>query len=150
MDPGKLPRRGPGIFMLAGGAVTLVVWSAPLLASLVAGGTPDRLDVYATKVTEALDLATITPAAFTSGVLILRGRALGYVIAMSLLVLEVMLAPLIGTQTVMQLRADIVLSPGEIIGPLAGFVVLALLALWVTVGILRPLDAGTQAVEREG
>jgi hypothetical protein len=150
MDPAQLPRRGPGIFMLASGAVTLVVWSGPLIAALATGRTPDRLDIYATKVTEALDLALIAPAAFASGILILRRRALGYLIAMSLLVLEMMLAPLIGMQTVMQLRAGIVLLPGEIIGPLAGFVVLALLALWVAVTILRPLDAGTQRVGREG
>ncbi len=150
MDAARLPRRGPGFFMLASGAVTFVVWSGPLIAALAAGGTPDRLDIYATKVTEALDLAIIAPAAFASGILILRRRALGYLIAMSLLVLEMMLAPLIGMQTVMQLRAGIVLHPGEIIGPVSGFVVLALLAMWVTVVILRPLDGGMQRVGREG
>jgi hypothetical protein len=149
LDPARLPRGGPGIFMLASGAVTMVVWSGPLIAALATGGTPDRLDSYATKVTEALDLAVIAPAAFASGILILRRRALGYLIAISLLVLEMMLAPLIGMQTFMQLRAGIVLQPGEIVGPLAGFVVLALLAMWVTVVILRPLDEGSQKAGRE-
>ncbi len=149
LDLERLPRRGPGIFMLASGVVTLLVWSVPLLAVLVAGRTPDRLDIYSTKVTEALDLATIAPAAFASGVLILRRRALGYLIAMSLLVLEMMLAPLIGVQTIMQLRAGVVLHPPEIIGPLAGFVVLAVLALWVTTTILRSLRPASPGAEFE-
>src|SRR5207302_1517843 len=60
----RMPRRGPAVFMLVSGLVTLVVWIAPLLTALMEGRPPERLDHYTTKVTEALDAGTITPAAF--------------------------------------------------------------------------------------
>lgn len=132
-----VPRRGPALFMVASGVITLLVWGAPVVAALVTASPPARMDSYSTPVTFALDLATITPAAFTAGILILRRSPVGYLIAVSLLVLEAMLAPLIIVQTVSQLAAGVGYTPGQIIGPLAGFLVLAGLAIWYLVNILR-------------
>lgn len=115
--------------------------------ALAVGGTSDRLDIYATKVTEALDLAIIAPGR-------LRLRDPHPAPPRTRLPHRDVAAgagddaPLIGMQTVMQLRAGIVLQPGEIIGPVSGFVVLALLAMWVTAGILRPLDRGPSNASR--
>ena len=81
----KMPRRAAAAFMFAGGFVTLFVWLLPLISSLIAGEAPELLGSYTTMVTDALDLAVITPAAFISGALILRGRALGYQILFPLL-----------------------------------------------------------------
>jgi hypothetical protein len=75
--------------------------------------------------------------------LILRRKPLGYVMAFSMLVLEIMLAPMIAAQTISQLRAGISFTPGEIIGPITGFAVLGVSALWVYVALLRRIpDAG--------
>lgn len=62
-----------------------------------------------------------------------------YWIAFSLLVLEIMLLPMITAQTVSQLLAGITFTPAEIIGPIAGFVLLGLCALWVLVILLRQM-----------
>jgi hypothetical protein len=59
----------------------------------------------------------------------LRGQAGGYVVAASLLVLEVLIAQLIGLQTVSQIYAGETFTAAEVAGPMGGFVVLALLAL---------------------
>ena len=75
--------------------------------------------MYSTPVTTALDLAVITPAAVLAGALILRFVALGYLLAVSLLVLEVMLAPLLAAQTASQLWAGVSFSAGQIVGPIA-------------------------------
>lgn len=72
-----------------------------------------------TLVTHALDMAVIFPAAVLAGILILRQRALGYLIAMALLVLEMMLTPLIVSQTIFQLSVGISYATAEIIGPIA-------------------------------
>lgn len=136
----RMPRRGPAVFMLASGLVTLVVWAGPLVAALISGEVPGRLDIYTTKLTEALDLATITPATLLAGALILRRAPLGYLIALSLLVLEAMLAPLIVAQTVSQLWAGVPFTTGEVVGPMAGFLILAAVALWVLVAILRNIS----------
>ena len=95
--------------------------------------------MYSTPVTTALDLAVITPAAVLAGALILRFVALGYLLAVSLLVLEVMLAPLLAAQTVSQLWAGVSFPAGQIVGPIAGFATVALIAIWVLVAILRTI-----------
>lgn len=138
-----LPRRGPALFMFASGIVTLVVWLTPLVVALIQGHVPERLDSYTTKVTEALDLAIITPATFISGMLILRRAPLGYLMAMAMLVLETLLFPMIAAQTVSQVMAGVSFPPGQIVGPIAGFATLGLLALWVMIVILRPLPDST-------
>jgi hypothetical protein len=132
-----MPRRGPVVFLFASALVTLVVWSTPVIDALIRGTTPARLDMYSTPVTTALDLAVITPAALLAGVLILRFVALGYLLAVSLLVLEVMLAPLLAAQTASQLGAGVTFPAGQIVGPIAGFATVALIAIWVLVAILR-------------
>jgi len=131
------PRVGLAVFMFASGLVTLTVWGAPLVSALIKDSTPDRLDTYTTPVTFALDLAIITPAAILSGALILQGAALGVLIAVPLLVLILMLVPLIILSTIFQRSAGVQFTTGEMIGPVAGFVVLGLIAAWFLVALLR-------------
>jgi hypothetical protein len=136
-----MPRRGPGWFMVASGLVTAIVWLLPLSGALLAGQPPRLLGHYTTSVTDVLDLGIITPAAFLAGALILRGRPLGYAIACSLLVLEAMLAPMIVAQTISQLSAGITFGPGEMIGPMGGFLTIAVAAIWALIAILRNVEA---------
>lgn len=142
-----MPRRGPAIFMLASGLVTLVVWLAPLLSALLQNRPPALLASYTTTVTDVLDLGIITPATFIAAWLIFRRDSLGYLIACSLLVLEIMLAPMIGLQTVFQLSAGVTYTPAEIIGPMAGFIILALFALWVLAAILHHISETPPAAQ---
>lgn len=137
--PAGLPRRGLAIFMFVAGLITLVVWGEPLVRALLAGGPPDRMDSYTTMVTYALDLAIITPATFLCGVLVLRGNPWGYVVAAPLLVLIILLAPQITLSTIFQRSAGVSFTTAEMVGPVAGFVVLGLIAVWLFVGILRGL-----------
>lgn len=144
----SMPQRGPALFMIGSGLTTLLVWAGPLVVALMEGKTPERLDHYTTKLTEALDLATVTPAALLSGLLMLRRAPLGYLIGLSMLVLEAMLAPMIALQTVSQSLAGVSFPPGQIVGPIAGFSILALLAIWIIVAIIRNIsDSGAVRVE---
>jgi hypothetical protein len=136
----NLPHRGPALFMLASGLVTLLIWLGPLLSALVRGQPPALLDSSTTMVTDALDLAIMTPATIIAGVLILRRAPLGYLIACALLVLEMLLAPLIAAQTVSQVLAGVSFSAGQMIGPIAGFSLIALAAIVVTTALLRTIS----------
>lgn len=133
----QLPRRGVAIFMFASGVVTLVVWLLPLSAALARNALSPLIGSQTTNITDVLDLAIITPATFIAGTLIWRHNPLGYLVAFSLLVLEVMLTPLIMAQTISQLLAGIVFTPAEIIGPMIGFATLGLFALRVLLILLR-------------
>jgi hypothetical protein len=139
-----LPRRGPALFMFASGLATLVIWLGPLLSALVQNQPPNLLESSTTMVTDVLDLGIITPATLLSGVLILRRAPLGYLIALALLVLEMLLAPMIAAQTVFQLAAGISFSAGQIVGPIAGFGILALAAIGVTAALLRKITDAAQ------
>jgi hypothetical protein len=86
-----------------------------------------------------LDLALITPSCFLAGALILRREPLGYRLAFPLLGLIVLLMFVIPTTTVSQIAAGVSYTPPEIIGPIGGFMVLGLAAVWVTIAILRKI-----------
>jgi len=136
----SMPRKGPAAFMLISGILTLGIWLMDPLAALMANEAPSLLESGSTLVTHALDLAIIVPAAIAAGVLILRGEARGYLIALSLLVLEAMLAPMIALQTAFQVSSGVTFTTAEIIGPIGGFVTLALVAIWVLVVILKNIE----------
>jgi hypothetical protein len=135
----SLPRRGPAAFMFAGGLVTLIVWGGPLVGALIQNQPVPLLDSYTTMVTYALDLALITPSCFIAGALILRRDPLGYRLAFPLLGLIVLLMFVIPANTASQVTAGISYSLPEIIGPIGGFLVLGLLAVWVMIAILRQI-----------
>lgn len=133
----EIPRRRIGGFMIASGVVTLGVWLIDPIAAIATGTPPAALGTHTTLFTHALDIAVIVPAAVASGVLIMRRRRLGYVIAVSLLALEALLMPLIAVATIAQLRMGLSFTAGEVVGPIAGFSTIALLAIWVLITILR-------------
>jgi hypothetical protein len=119
----------------------LFVWLQPVVSALLSREAPARMDSYTTAVTYALDLAVIAPALFISGGLIHRRRPLGYLIGFPLLGIILLLGPAIAAQTVSQTRAGVELTPGEAVGPVAGFLVVCLWAVWVTVSVLRQLPS---------
>jgi hypothetical protein len=53
------------------------------------------------------------------------------------------LLPMIVSQTVFQLRAGVSFMPAEIIGPIGGFVLLAVLALGLVAAVLRAAEEPT-------
>jgi hypothetical protein len=131
------PRRGPAVFLVASGLVTAAIWMAPVVAALVQGRPPVLLDHGTTLFTHGLDLGLIVPATIVSGVLVWRRDARGYLYALPLLGLVVLLAPVIAASTASQIAAGIRFTPGQVIGPIASFVVLGALASWVLASMLR-------------
>ena len=137
-----LPHRGIGIFLIASGLLTLVIWLEAPLTSLLGGRPSVLLGHSTTLVTHGLDLAIIVPAALMSGVLVLRSDPRGYLIAVPILVLIVMLVPAIIAMTVSQLQAGIAFTTAEWVGPISGFLVLGGIGAWVTVRVLRRIPSG--------
>jgi hypothetical protein len=141
----RLPRRGPAIFMFAAGLVTLFVWLSPLVGGMMEARPPDLLGHYTTMVTDAIDLAVITPTTIVAGVLMLRRRPVGYLIAFPLLGLIVILLPVIVLMTLFQVQAGVIFTPGQVVGPIAGFAILGLFAIWVGSSILRRIPESVTA-----
>ena len=131
--------RGLVVFMFLAGLVTLFVWGSPIVEAVIQSGAPERMDTYTTMVTYALDLAIITPATFLCAVLVLRGNSLGYLISVPLLAVVIMLTPQIVLSTLFQRAAGVPFTAGEMIGPMAGFVILGLWAAWLLFRTLQDL-----------
>jgi hypothetical protein len=144
---GRLPRRLPGVFFIVAGVMTAAVWLLPLAQAQSTGMPPARMDTYTTLVTYALDLALIVPACFIAARLLLRRAALGYLVAASLLGVIIFLGPNFVVQTLLQIRAGVDFTAGEVAGPIGGFGAVAVAALVVTVAILRRLP-GRATVEQ--
>jgi hypothetical protein len=136
----SVPRRGPVLLVFA----TLLIWLSPLLSALFQAQPPDLLGSSTTMVTDALDLGIITPATIIAGILILRRAPLGYLIACTLLVLEMLLAPMIAAQMISQVLAGVTFSTSQIVGPIAGFSLLGLAAIAVIAALLRTISDSAQ------
>jgi hypothetical protein len=134
---GEFSNSGMVIFMFTAGLVTLLVWGGPLVKALLNDTPPERMESYTTMVTYALDLAIITPATVLCAILVLKGDAFGYAIAVPLLTVIILLAPQIILSTIFQRSAGVPFTTGEMVGPVAGFVTLGLLAFWLLVAILK-------------
>jgi len=138
------PRRGLAGFLFASGVVTAVVWLQPVLSALVRHEAPKYLDTYTTTVTDVLDLGVIVPTLVVAAALILRREAMGYVLASVMLVLLLLVAATIIVGTVFQVAADVSFTAGEIVGPIAGFLVLGAIGIVLLARLLR--DAGEAAL----
>lgn len=139
MLPG-MPQRGLAIFLIASGAVTTIIWLMEPVSALFTGDLPESLGVSTTLVTYALDIAIIAPATLITGRLVLLGRPAGWLLAVPILVLEAMLAPMMIAQTVFQLDAGVDFAAGQVIVIMGGFMALSLVAGWMIRCVFRHIE----------
>jgi hypothetical protein len=97
------------------------------------------LDTYTTTVTDVLDLGPIVPTLVVAAVLVRRRAALGHVLAAALIVLLVLIAATIAGP-VLQLRAGEAFTAGQVVGPIADFLVLGAVGV-VLLRLLRDVPA---------
>ena len=151
----RLPRRGIAAFLFIAGGVVVVLWLSDVIASLLAGRTPELVASYTTVFTYAIDVAVIAPAAVLAGVLVLRRQPLGWLLACVMLILNALIGIVVIGQTVFQTRAGIVFAPPQLIGLIGSWIVLAFFAIWLVVALLRsisekPALAGSQRAAASG
>ena len=133
------PRRSTAVLLIAVASAFALLWLAEILPAVFAGTTPEALVEVGlpTNPVYVLDLGLLLPAAMIAGVLLLRGRALGYVLAPVILVALIALG--VGIVSV------IAVAPfrGEAAMPAVGVVIgaLTLLQLVVAVRFLRRIGS---------
>lgn len=89
MIPGKTTTVA-AIFTILMAFMLAFMWLSLIIGSLISGSAPAVLETYTTLVIQALDLAVLIPAAIIAGLLLLKGRAWGYVL-MSILLVKISL-----------------------------------------------------------
>jgi hypothetical protein len=89
ITPGKTTTTA-SIFTILMAVMLAFMWLSMIIGSLISGSAPAVLETYTTLVIQALDLGVLVPAAIITGILLLMGRAWGYVL-MSILIVKVSL-----------------------------------------------------------
>lgn len=133
----RMPRRAPATFLICSGVFTLGIWLMTPLEGLLKGEPPADLESYTTLFTNGVDIAVLVPSTILAGVMILRREPLGYTLGIPLVLFAGLLAPMITAMTLLQLRAGVEFTAGQVVGPIAGFVGLATVAVWLLVVLLR-------------
>ena len=134
----RTPVRAASVLLLGIVAVFSLLWLSEIVPSMLAGTVPDALAEAGlpTNPVHVLDLAVFLPAAGLAGVLLVRRRAWGYVLAPVMLVAMVLLG--LGIVSLMATLAARGLSAAPEVG--AAFAVLAVVELVVVVRFLRAID----------
>lgn len=133
----KLPHKGMGIFLIAAGAGTLFIWGSELIEPLRSNTSPEHLAHYTTLVTHALDMGIIAPAAMLTGILLLQRQPIAYPFSFSILLLNTLIGAVVFSQTLVQINLGISFSPGQLIGMIGSWVILAGIALYLVITYLR-------------
>jgi hypothetical protein len=141
----RLPRRGMAVFMVIVGAGLGLIWLSDAVTAALANQPPTGLGPYTTVVTYTLDIGIIAVACIVAARLLFRRQPLGYLLSGVLNIMLVLVAAMVIGQTVMQLRAGVPLTPGEIVGKSASFVVMGGVALWLTIVLVRGVSERVSA-----
>jgi hypothetical protein len=141
IQPG-MPHRALAIFMAATGLVFAGVWLVlGILLPSSQGQVPGELAAYTTLVTHAIDLGVLMPTSFLASVLLWRRQALGYPLAITMLVLGIFIVGLsMPAASVAQMLAGYRFAVTQVIFFIAPFLVLGVAALWLVLLFLRNVD----------
>ncbi|HXF35924.1 MAG TPA: hypothetical protein VNO17_01930 [Actinomycetota bacterium] len=138
---GEAPRRSTGGLLIGIGAVFALLWVSEIIPSLFSGTAPEvvREAGLPTNPVHVLDLALLLPAAIAAGVLLMRGRAWGYVLAPTILVaMSVLALGIVSLMVVLSVRGE-----AGSLGVGVGIGVLGVAEVVVAVRFLRALDPRT-------
>jgi hypothetical protein len=134
----RAPLRTVAITLLAIAAVFGVLWLAQIVPALVRGEDPPGLAEVglAANPVHVLDLALVLPAMVVAGIALLRGEALGRVLAPILLGFGVMMAIAIGGMVAMLRLRGLALD----VTPAIAMAVIAAVSLGVLIALLRQMQ----------
>lgn len=141
-----IPSRGIAIFMFVAGLGTLMLWLSELIGPLLMGQAPANLGPYTTMFTHGFDSAVITPATVVTGILLLKRKPMGYLLAAPLLILCTLIGVVVIAQTVSQAMAGITFPIGVYIGMIGSWVVMGIFAIGLAIQFFRSISENPQTV----
>lgn len=139
----SLPRRSIGIFLIVSGIILSLVWLVlSILPALFGNTVPLEVASYTTFITGVIDIGIVAPALVVTGALLLQSVPLGYLLSSTMLVFTVILGSNLLIAGIAQLWTGVV-TIGQFIGFTVPFVILTLIALGLTIILLRKCSDGT-------
>lgn len=132
-----LPHRGIGIFLIVSGVILSLIWLVlSIIPALLQNKAAPEAYFYTTFMTGILDIGIVAPALLIAGVLILRRASLGYLLASTMLVFTSILGPSLAAGGTIQVLEEVI-TLGQAMAFTVPFVILALLAIALTVRLFR-------------
>jgi len=128
----RLPRRAIAGLLFVIGAFLTMAWLGRIVPALFSDAPPFGLESYSTLVIQVLDLGLIVPLAVLAGVLLLRRRPFGYLLAAVALTKGFTMAVAVAAMGVNQWLVGVAVSHAEVLI----FVVLALATVGMTLVLL--------------
>jgi hypothetical protein len=124
------------------GALLALLWLGRIVPALLSGSVPVELESYSTLFVQAGDLGLVVPLAIVSGVLSLRRRPVGYLLAGVLLVKGATFGLALVAMLLSMAAAGVAVAPVEAVF----FVTVALICCVGTFHLIRSLPSrGAQA-----
>lgn len=135
----NLPRGWIAGVLFAVGAFLLIAWMGRVVPELLSPQIPAALENTTTRVIQAMDLALITPLAVLSGILLLRRRAWGYLLASVTILKGLTMALAVSTMAINMALKGV----PDSLGIMIPFLVLTILTMVMAVVLIRSIHEKT-------
>lgn len=135
----KLPQSrnwATAIFLFLAGASALI-WLSMIIPAMISGDFSEFIDVNTTEPTFALDIGIIFPLFTVCGIALLKQKDFGYRFTPVLLTFYSLVGALVAVQTIVQHAYGIEIPLPQMIGLVASFIALGIVALILNVRFMR-------------
>ena len=136
----KLPTKFLGGFQLFVGFAIGMLWLGKIAPSIFIGAIPLGLEHYTTLVIQGMDLGIIVPAAFLSGILIIKRKPFGYLLSSVIIIKGVTMLTCISAMIINIALMGVDMSLAEILV----FPILNLFAVICLILLLKNNTKGTE------
>jgi hypothetical protein len=109
----RFARRTIAWLVIGFGVLLTLLWLGRIVPAMLSGSPPAGLESYSTLFVQAGDLGLVVPLAFVTGVLLLRRRSIGYLLAGMLLIKGATLGLALLAMIVSMALADVPIVPAE-------------------------------------
>jgi hypothetical protein len=126
------PAKGLGLFLIFTSISIALLWLSIVLPPALTFSIPKEVEHYTTLVVQALDLSILLPAAFISGILLLKRKEIGYKLSLVYIVFLAILMTALTSKVLMMASLGYTVIPVIFIIPLFN-----LLSIYFTLKALR-------------
>jgi hypothetical protein len=132
----KLPVKLIGGFLMFISFAIGMMWLGRILPPLKQGSFPQVLEQYSTLTIQALDLGFVVPTAILAGVLLIKRKPFGYLLASVISIKEATMLTAITAMIIGQIYSGININLGEVIL----FPIFNLIVIYFIILIIRNID----------
>lgn len=140
----KFPVKSIGSFLITVSALFGLMWLGKVVSPLLNHNQPEGLEHYTTFVIQALDLGFVIPIGVLAGILLIKRKPFGYLLAAVMAMKDVTLLTALTAMIILQIQAEVPINPAVI-----AFVVLTnIITLYIMVLIMKNVKevSGTNRV----